>query len=174
MLSLISGEEFIDRPQPPVMICLQPQRIIYPRAHAFCLPLGDGFLSHRHQIGIHRRRQSLLAAHISMLYSCHERRNRFDDPSTQPVIARLSHIWSVHVSAFGADGSLAGRTWCGRGHAAGAGRRPAICPGGGRSGQGRDARPAVRGRGRRRPTTPAGRRVLAGSHAPGSTRSRPT
>jgi integrase len=58
-----------------------------------------------------------------------------------------------------------GRTWCGRGHAAGAGRGPAICPGGGRSGQGRDALPAFRSGGRRRPATRADRRVLAGSHA---------
>ena len=57
------------------------------------------------------------------------------------------------------------RTWCGRGHAAGAGRRAAICPGGGSCGQGRDVRPAVRGRGPRWWSSGVGRRVLAGSHA---------
>jgi site-specific recombinase XerD len=58
-----------------------------------------------------------------------------------------------------------GRTWCGRGHAAGAGRRAAICPGGGRGDQVRVARPAVRGRGRRGRAAGAGRRVLTGSGA---------
>src|SRR6266487_1000044 len=56
-----------------------------------------------------------------------------------------------------------GGTWCGRGHAAGAGRRAAICTGGGRGGQGRDIGAAVRGRGRRWRASGAGRRVLAGS-----------
>jgi Phage integrase family len=56
-------------------------------------------------------------------------------------------------------------TWCGRGHAAGAGRWTAICHGGRGGGQGRDSRPAVRGRGRRWRAAGAGRRVLAGSHA---------
>jgi hypothetical protein len=56
-----------------------------------------------------------------------------------------------------------GRTWCGRGDAAGAGRRAAICPGGGRGDQVRVARPAVRGRGRRWRAAGAGRRVLTGS-----------
>jgi site-specific recombinase XerD len=41
-------------------------------------------------------------------------------------------------SMTGSDAWFGGRTWCGRGHAAGADRRAAICPGGGSCGQGRD------------------------------------
>ncbi|HKT04206.1 MAG TPA: site-specific integrase, partial [Rugosimonospora sp.] len=58
-----------------------------------------------------------------------------------------------------------GRTWCGRGYAAGVGRRATICPGGGSGGLGRDVRPAVRGGGRRWWAIGTGRRVLAGPHA---------
>jgi hypothetical protein len=68
-------------------------------------------------------------------------------------------------SMTGLDAWSGGRTWCGRGHAAGAGRRAAICPAGGSCGQEWDVRPAVRGRGRRWWAIGAGRRVLAGSHA---------
>ena len=58
-----------------------------------------------------------------------------------------------------------GRTWCGRGHAASAGRRAAVRPGGGCGGQGRDARPAVRGGGQRWHGAGAGQCLLAGSRA---------
>ncbi len=83
----------------------------------------------------------------------------WDDFTGHPVDCTTSR------SMTGLAARLGGRTWCGRGHAAGAGRRPAICPGGGRSGQGPDARSAVRSGGRRRPATRTGGRVLAGSGA---------
>jgi hypothetical protein len=43
------------RAQPPVMISLQLQRIIHPRAHALRLPAGNRVLGHRNQASIHRR-----------------------------------------------------------------------------------------------------------------------
>jgi hypothetical protein len=52
-------------------------------------------------------------------------------------------------SMTGLDARSGGRTRCGRGHAAGAGRRATICPGGGSGGPGRV---------RRRPATPCLRR----------------
>jgi hypothetical protein len=55
VLSLIGGEEIIQRAQPPVMISLQLQRIIHPRAHALRLPAGNRVLGHRNQASIHRR-----------------------------------------------------------------------------------------------------------------------
>jgi integrase len=68
-------------------------------------------------------------------------------------------------SMTGLDAWSGGRAWCGRGHTAGVGRRATICPGGGSGSQGRDVRPAVRGRGWRWWAIGAGRRILAGSHA---------
>src|SRR5450755_1478568 len=85
MLGLISGEEIIQGLQPPVMIGLQPQRVVHPRADALRAPAGDGVLGHGHQLGVHRRREPLLTAHTVILYLSYDRRKTCSQ--------RLGAVW---------------------------------------------------------------------------------
>ena len=104
MLGLVPRQELISCPQPPVMVSLQPQRVVDPGAHALRLPGGHRLLSHRYQLRVHRRRHPLLRTHTNMLRFCHVcrnpmpirslRRSRFDGTGSLPGTEPGRRLWA--------------------------------------------------------------------------------
>lgn len=71
VLGLVGSQEFIDCGQPAVVIGLQAQGIVHPRAHALGPAMGNRLLGGSNQLSVNRRRQPLLCAHTLMLRPCH-------------------------------------------------------------------------------------------------------
>src|SRR5690349_14951242 len=104
MLGLVGREELIECLQSPIPIGLQAQGLVHPGADALRLALCHRILGDGQQLGIHRRRQPLLGAHIHMLLLSYDCRSPADTGSEK---ARL--VLPPPADSFGAPRDSG---WC--------------------------------------------------------------
>ena len=68
VVGFVTGDELIKGPQPAVLLHLEAQRVVYPRADALGTAGRDGGLARLDQLSVHCGGQAPLASHTFMLH----------------------------------------------------------------------------------------------------------